>query len=123
MRLTITVAALGESTALRVSKSRLLLLAVNQAVPHDDPPFGAVGLETTLSLVITHLIEPGILDWSQALAKLTVNPARILGLPRGTLRVGADADITIIDPEASWTVRPEQFRSQSRNTPFAGARL
>ena len=52
------------------------------------------------------LIEPGHLDWPAALAKLTINPARILGINKGTLAVGADADVTIIDPDARWTVDP-----------------
>ena len=86
----------------------------------DQAPFGIVGLETALGLVITKLIEPGHLDWPSAIAKLTINPARILGVDKGTLREGADADITIIDPTTHWTVRSEQFKSKSTNTPFDG---
>jgi len=89
----------------------------------DQAPFGIVGLETTLGLVITKLIEPGHLDWMTALAKMTINPARILGIPKGTLAIGADADVTIIDPEVRWTVNPAEFRSKSNNTPFAGWEL
>lgn len=90
----------------------------------DEAPFGMINLETTLALVITQLIEPGHLSWSDALAKLTINPARILGLTsKGTLQIGADADVTIIDPAARWTVRPERFQSKSSNSPFAGWRL
>jgi dihydroorotase len=54
---------------------------------------------------------------------MTVNPARVLGLDKGTLRIGAEADITIIDPKAQWTVAPEQFLSKSCNTPLGGWRL
>lgn len=86
----------------------------------DQAPFGIVGLETALGLVGAKLIEPGHLDWPAALAKMTINPARILGINKGTLRVGADADVTIIDPNARWTVDVAQFRSKSVNTPFAG---
>jgi dihydroorotase len=89
----------------------------------DQAPFGIVGLETALGLVVSKLIEPGHLDWPAALAKMTINPARILGLDKGTLAVGADADVTIIDPEARWTVDPAKFRSKSINTPFAGWHL
>ena len=89
----------------------------------DQAPFGIVGLETTLGLVVTKLIEPGHLDWMAALAKMTINPARILGIPKGTLAVGADADVTIIDPEVRWKVDPGQFRSKSNNTPYAGWEL
>lgn len=89
----------------------------------DLAPFGVIGLETTLGVIATKLIEPGLLDWPTAIEKMTINPARILGLPKGTLAVGADADVTIIDPEARWTVDPRQFRSKSSNTPFAGWKL
>jgi dihydroorotase len=89
----------------------------------DQAPFGIVGLETCLGLVVTKLIEPGILDWPTAIAKLTINPARILGVPKGTLAIGADADVTIIDPDARWTVDPTTFRSKSKNTPYAGWQL
>jgi dihydroorotase len=89
----------------------------------DLAPFGIVGLETSLGLVVTRLIEPGHLDWPTALAKMTINPARVLGIDRGTLSPGAPADVTIIDPAVEWTVDPAKFRSKSTNTPFAGWRL
>jgi dihydroorotase len=86
----------------------------------DVAPFGIVGLETCLPLTITQLIEPGHLTWEQAIRKLTINPARILGVDKGTLRPGADADVTIIDPTTVWTVDPQKFRSKSKNSPFGG---
>jgi dihydroorotase len=89
----------------------------------DRAPFGIVGLETSLGLVVTKLIEPGHLDWPTALAKMTINPARVLGIDKGTLSPGADADVTIIDPTVGWTVDPKKFRSKSANTPFAGWQL
>ena len=73
-----------------------------------------------LPLTITQLIEPGHLTWSQAIRKLTINPARILGVDKGTLRPGADADVTIIDPELRWTCDPQQFKCKSKNSPFGG---
>jgi dihydroorotase len=89
----------------------------------DLAPFGMASLETTLALVITKLIEPGHLDWPSALSKLTVNPARVLGLKKGTLKPGADADVTIIDPDVRWRVDPERFQSKSSNTPLGGMTL
>jgi dihydroorotase len=89
----------------------------------DQAPFGVVGLETSLAVTITELIEPGHLDWPAALSKMTINPARILGIPKGTLQLGADADVTIIDPKARWTVDPAKFVSKSSNTPFADRKL
>lgn len=89
----------------------------------DRAPFGMVSLETTLAMVITFLVETGKLSWPQALAKLTLNPARALGIPKGGLAVGCEADITIIDPQSKWTVQTEMFHSKSGNTPLAGMQL
>jgi dihydroorotase len=89
----------------------------------DQAPFGAISLETSLALVITNLIQPGHLDWMTALEKMTINPAQILGIAKGTLQIGSDADVTIIDPENIWTVDPEKFYSKSRNSPFIGKSL
>jgi len=84
---------------------------------------GMVGLETALALVLTKLVEPKILPIKKAIVKLTAAPARILGLNKGTLKVGADADVIIVDPKAEWTVDAAQFASKSRNTPFQGWKL
>ncbi len=89
----------------------------------DQTPFGIVGLETLLPACITRLITPGLMSWTKLLKKLTINPARILGLESGTLAEGAIADITIIDPRASTLIQPDHFRSKGRRTPFAGMNL
>lgn len=89
----------------------------------DIAPFGIIGLETCLPLTITQLVEPGHLTWEQAIRKLTINPARILGINKGTLAVGADADVTIIDPARRWTVDVSEFKSKSKNSPFGGWEL
>lgn len=86
----------------------------------DQAPNGVIGLETLLPICILALIEPGHLTWPQLIEKLTINPARILGIDRGTLQTGAVADVTVIDPQAEWTIDPSRFRSKSRNCPFAG---
>ena len=85
--------------------------------------FGIVGLETAVSLVITNLVKPGVLSLPDAIAEMTVAPARILGLEAGTLADGAVADVTVIDPEAKVTVRAAEFKSMGRNTPFEGFEL
>jgi len=84
---------------------------------------GMVGLETALPLVVTKLVDEGVLSLHQAIEKLTWAPARALGLDRGTLSEGAPADIVIFDPEAEVTVRASEFRSKGRNTPFDGWKL
>jgi dihydroorotase len=85
----------------------------------DLAPFGVIGLETLIPITVTKLIDPGHLTWSDAIRKLTVNPAQLLGIPKGTLRPGAEADVTLIDPTTRWTIDPSDFRSLSRNCPFA----
>jgi dihydroorotase len=82
-------------------------------------PFGIVGLETALPLTLA-LVEEGVLSLESAVAKLTAEPARVFKLPKGSLAVGAEADVVIIDPDLQWEVDPGRFRSKSRNTPFAG---
>ena len=89
----------------------------------DLAPFGIVGLETLLPLCVRALVEPGHLDWPGLISRLTIGPARLLGLSKGTLEPGADADVVLIDPDAEWTIDPAAFRSRSRNPPFAGWRV
>ena len=88
----------------------------------DYAPFGIVGLETSLGLTLK-LVDEGVLSLSEAISKLSANPAAALKIDKGTLDIGADADITIIDPEVQWTVDSSQFKSKSRNTPFNGWQL
>ncbi|HUK55534.1 MAG TPA: dihydroorotase [Nitrospiria bacterium] len=88
----------------------------------DLAPFGIVGLETALPLTL-RLVEEGVLSLDEAVAKLTVHPARVMRLNKGHLGIGADADLCLIEPEAAWTVEPARFHSKSRNTPFAGWRM
>jgi dihydroorotase len=88
----------------------------------DYAPFGIVGLETALGLAL-NLVGEGILSLAEVIRKFSATPAAILKLDKGTLSVGADADITIIDPNKEWTVDASRFRSKSRNTPFNGWKL
>lgn len=85
-----------------------------------DAPFGIVGLETTLPLLLTDLVAPGIVSLEEAVRRMTVVPAQILDLPLGTLDLGAPADVTIIDMAQRWTIRREELVSKSKNTPFDG---
>ncbi len=88
-----------------------------------DAPNGIVGLETALSVNITWLVKPGIIDVATLIDKMSVAPARIFHLPGGTLRTGSAADITVFDPAAEWTVDPARFTSKGRNSPYAGMTL
>ena len=86
----------------------------------DVAPFGIVGLETLLPLSVRALIESERMDWPQLIGLLTTGPARVLDLDKGSLEVGADADVVLIDPEAAWTIKPDEFRSRCSNSPFGG---
>lgn len=89
----------------------------------DLAPFGITGLETALGLALDRLVHAGHINLVRLVELFSVNPARIVGLDRGTLRVGAVADITIFDPERRWTFDVNQSFSRSRNTPFHGYSL
>jgi dihydroorotase len=86
----------------------------------DRAPFGILGLETAVGLAVTRLIVPGRIGWPRLIEAMSTLPARILGIDRGTLRPGAAADITLIDPDHTWQVDVETFRSKSVNSPFHG---
>jgi dihydroorotase len=85
----------------------------------DMAPFGISGLETALSLSLG-LVHEGILTIVQLLEKMALNPAKILHMDKGTLRVGSDADVVIVDEKREFRVEPEHFISKGKNTPFAG---
>jgi dihydroorotase len=89
----------------------------------DYAPSGMIGLETSLGLVSTQLIRKNVIDWPTAVRLMSSNPARILGIPAGTLDIGAAADITLIDPDLEWTVSKDQFHSLSFNSPYIGMKL
>jgi len=86
-------------------------------------PFGIVGLETALGLIIKQLVQPGILTWQQAVEKLCLNPYRILGLSIPQIKIGEVANLTIVDPDANWIVDKNKLQSRSKNTPFHGWQL
>ncbi|MFZ2398927.1 MAG: dihydroorotase [Smithella sp.] len=83
---------------------------------------GISGLETSLGLSL-NLINIKILTWPELIARMSLNPARILNLPKGTLETGTDADITVIDPLLKWTVDVQAFRSRGKNSPFHGRQM
>lgn len=84
---------------------------------------GSIGLETELAVSITELIHTGLLSWSDLVKGMCFNPARILGIDKGTLGVGCDADVVIVSPEKERVVKKEDFLSKSKNSAFLGRRL
>lgn len=106
-------------------------IATDHAPHHEDEnrlcfqsaPFGIVGLETAVPLVLDRLVRPGVISLARCIELLAVGPRRILRAPGGTLAPGSPADLVLLDLDAETTVRPAAFRSLGRNTPFAGWRL
>ena len=105
---------------------------VTDHAPHTDfekdrefelAPFGMIGLETSLALVITHLVAPGKITWERAVELMAIAPRRILRLERVALEPGSTADLTVIDPGAAWTVEADGFLSKATNSGFLGAEL
>ena len=92
-------------------------------VEFDRAPFGIVGLETAVSLLLDRLVRPGLITLARLVELCAAAPARILRVPGGTLEVGGPADLTILAPDLDVVVQPEKFRSKSRNTPFGGWEL
>lgn len=91
--------------------------------PMETAPFGIVGLETSVPLTITELVDTGILTPMQMAEKMSYNPAKILGIDRGSLAEGKPADVTVIDPKAEYTIHASKFASKGKNTPFDGRKV
>lgn len=89
----------------------------------DKAPFGIVGLETAVALTITELVENGILTPMQMAQKMSYNPAKVIGIDKGTLLPGKTADIVIIDPKQEYVIDKNSFASKGRNTPFDGRKV
>jgi len=97
--------------------------AFEKEIEFIEAPFGMIGLETALGVILTKLVAPGRVPLARAIDALTAKPRRILGLPPVELKTGAPANLTLIDPEEKWTVDRTEMVSRSRNTPFHGWRL
>lgn len=92
-------------------------------IEFDRAEFGVIGLETILAVSITELLHTKVLNITELCRKLTCNPAKILGIDKGTLGAGRDADIIIVDSNKEWTVKKENFFSKSKNSAFLGKTL
>ena len=95
-------------------------LAEEKELEFQNAPFGILGLEGALALYVKALVEPGHITWSKLIELMTIGGAKVAKLKKGTLAIGADADVTLIDPNLQWTIDKNEFRSKSRNTPFHG---
>ena len=97
--------------------------AEEKAKDLEHAPFGIVGLETSVALTVTNLVKKGYLTQMQMAAKMSYNPAKVLGIPKGTLDEGKIADITIINPDKEYTIDVNTFESKGKNTPFDGYKV
>lgn len=111
-------AALADDTIDAIATDHAPHTPAEKALPFEQAPNGIIGLETAFGLGM-QLVEDGVLTLERLIAKMTFEPARILGLPCG-LKEGMPADIVILDPVSPYRVDAGQFRSKSRNTPFDG---
>lgn len=89
----------------------------------EKAPNGSIGMETSLAVGITYLVKTGLLTFEELIEKMSVNPAKILGINAGTLSVGAPADIALVDLDEQWTVDVNKLHGKSKNTPFKGLTL
>jgi dihydroorotase len=92
-------------------------------VPFEAAPFGVTGLETAFASLYTYLIEPGLVSLETVLERMSAGPAAIYGLERPRITLGAQANLTLIDPNGSWRVKASDFRSRSTNSWLLGERL
>src|SRR5512133_1597891 len=117
------IAGLADGTIDAIASDHAPHVPEEKDVEFDAASFGVLGLETSVGVIITSLVKKGVMTPSEMIMKMSVNPNKILKTSGGTLTVGAPADITIINPDAEWTVDSKYFFSKSRNTAFEGMKL
>lgn len=113
---------LGDGTIDVIASDHAPQASIEKEVEFEYAANGMVGLETSLGLSLK-LVQEGVFSLPELVRKMSVNPATVLGVAGGTLKIGSEADITVIDPTRDWTVDVGAFKSKSRNTPFNGWRL
>ena len=117
------IAGLKDGTIDVIATDHAPHAAEEKARPLTRAPSGMIGLETSLAVTLTQLYHTKKMELPAIIRRMSTNPADILGLPKGHMSLGVDADLTVFDPDEEWTVDPEQFASKARNTPFAGRKL
>ena len=114
------VEGLGDGSIDAIATDHAPHHADEKALEFDHAPFGITGLETAVPLCFDRLVHPGVISVSRLVELLSANPARLLGVSGGTLTEGGVADITLLAPDVTSTIRAAASRSKSRNTPFDG---
>jgi dihydroorotase len=116
------VEAVRDGTIEAIATDHAPHASVDKLCEYDRAAFGITGFETALG-ALGRLVEAGELDLPTVIARLTVGPGRVFGLPYGTLAPGASGDVVVFDPEARWTVRAEELASKGKNSPYLGQTL
>ena len=113
-----------------ISETREIEIIATDHAPHskeekdkplDQAPSGITGIETSLALGVTELVEKGYLSMMQLLEKMTINPAKLYNMEQGRLQEGKPADVVLFDPEEEWEVK--EYKSKATNSPFTGWKL
>ena len=117
------IAALADGTIEVIASDHAPHTTIEKDLMFSEAPNGVIGMETAFGVLNTTLVRSGHLEPMQLIEKLTLNPASLLELHKGTLSEQADADVAIFDPEVVWTVDPERFESKGRNCPWNGQQL
>lgn len=115
--------ALKDGTIDVISTDHAPHIESEKDVEFDYAQFGIIGLETAVAVLATELVANNVIGWNDIAEMMSRHPAEILGLNKGTLSEGADADITIIDPDEEWVYKKEDVRSKSKNSPFIGRKF
>ena len=117
------IEALSDGTLDAIASDHAPHTQIEKDLMFTEAPNGIIGMETMFGVLNTELAVPGLTPLATIIEKLTIGPARLLGLDKGTLADGADGDVTVLDPEARWTVDPDAFQSKARNCPWNGRQL
>ena len=115
--------ALRDGTIAAVATDHAPHSREEKEVPFEEAPFGVTGLETAFAALYTNLVEPGLLELETLLERMSAGPARIFGLERPRIAVGAPANFVLLNTKATWRVREDRFRSLSANSWLLGKRL
>ena len=117
------ISALADGTIEAIATDHAPHSREEKDVPFEAAPFGVTGLETAFAALNTSLVEPGVLSLETLLERMSAGPARIFGLERPRIAVGAPANLVLLSPKATWRVREDRFRSRSANSWLLGRRL
>jgi len=115
--------ALNDGTIAAVATDHAPHSREEKDVPFESAPFGVTGLETAFAALYTHLVEPGLVRLETLLERMSAGPARIFGLERPRVAVGAPANFVLLDLASTWRVREDGFRSRSANSWLLGVQL